>query len=137
MDIIEMMKNPEILKTLPAGEKLLGSLIVMLLGLATCFVVLLIIMFAIRVMGSLVGEKKKPQVQLPVTPAPAPVINQVAAAPQEDEGELVAVITAAITAMTGSSNFKIRNISEKKSAPALSSWVIAGRSENFSSRRVR
>jgi len=135
LDIIEMMKNPEILKTLSVGEKMLGSLIVMVLGLVTCFIVLLIIMFAIRIMGAAVGEKKKPQMPA-VTPAPAPAANPVVAAPQEDEGELIAVITAAITAMTGSSSFRIRNISEKRAAPALSNWVSSGRNENFSSRRV-
>lgn len=135
MDIIEMMKNPEILKTLSIGEKMLGSLIVMVLGIVTCFIVLLIIMFAIRIMGAAVGEKKKPQVPS-VAPAPAPAASPVVAAPQEDEGELIAVITAAITAMRGSSSFRIKNISEKKAPPALSNWVSAGRIENFSSRRV-
>jgi len=133
LDIIEMMKNPEILKTLSIGEKMLGSLIVMVLGIVTCFIVLLIIMFAIRIMGAAVGEKKKPQVP---SVAPAPAASLVVAAPQEDEGELIAVITAAITAMRGSSSFRIRNISEKKAPPALSNWVSAGRIENFSSRRV-
>ena len=137
MDILEMMKNPEILKTLSIGEKMLGSLIVMVLGIVTCFIVLLIIMFAIRIMGAAVGEKKKPQVpSVAPAPAPAPAASPVVAAPQEDEGELIAVITAAITAMRGSSSFRIRNISEKKAPPALSNWVSAGRIENFSSRRV-
>jgi len=134
-----MMKNPEIMKTLSVGDKMLGSLIVMFLGLVTCFIVLLIIMFAIRVMGSAFGEKKKEQMpvvaQVPA-PAPNPEITQVESAPQEDEGELIAVITAAITAMTGSSSFKIRNISEKRLAPTLTNWVSAGRSDLFASRRV-
>lgn len=135
MDIIEMMKNPEILKTLSVGEKMLGSLIVMVLGLVTCFIVLLIIMFAIRIMGAAFGEKKNPQTPS-AAPVPAPAVKQVGDTPQEDEGELIAVITAAITAMTGSSSFRIRNISEKRAAPVLSNWVSAGRSENFASRKV-
>jgi sodium pump decarboxylase gamma subunit len=138
LDIIEMMKNPEILKTLSTGEKLLGSLVVMVLGLLTCFIVLLIIMLAIRVMGSAVGRTKKPKEAAAVapSPAPAPAANPVVAAPQADEEELIAVITAAIAAMTGGSSVIIKNIREKKSAPALSNWVVTGRGENFSSRRV-
>lgn len=137
MDILEMMKSPEIMKTMSVGDKMLGSLIVMVLGLVTCFIVLLLIMLVIRIMGAAFGEKKNPQIPSATpAPAPAPAVNQIAAAPQEDEEELIAVITAAITAMTGSSSFKIRNISEKKAPPALSNWVSAGRGENFLSRRV-
>lgn len=132
MDILEMMKNPEILKTMSVGDKLLGSVIVMALGMITCFIALVIIMYVIKLMGVVFGQKKKIEPAV----APAPVQKQVDTAPQDDEEELIAVITAAIAAMRGSSSFRIRNISEKKAPPALSNWVSAGRIENFSSRRV-
>ncbi len=66
-------------------------------------------------------------------------LNAAAAETQPDDGELVAVITAAIAAYTGTGNFRIKSISAP-AAPerpkAVSNWVLCGRMDAFQSRRV-
>jgi hypothetical protein len=54
----------------------------------------------------------------------------------EDETEIVAVITAAIMAYTGSGNFIIKNIVKNDRANKTSNWVLRGRQEAFDRRRV-
>lgn len=53
-----------------------------------------------------------------------------------EDGELVAVIAAAIEAYTGSNGFKIRSIKENKRKSTVSNWVMSGRLEAFKSRIV-
>lgn len=48
--MIEAMKDPQLLGSLGLGEKLLGSVIVMILGLAVCMIVLGIIMLSIKLL---------------------------------------------------------------------------------------
>ncbi len=64
-----------------------------------------------------------------------------AAAPgmQPEDEELVAVITAAIAAYTGTANFKIKSIAAPVAPErhrTVSNWVLSGRLEAFQSRRV-
>jgi len=66
-------------------------------------------------------------------PSGALALNEVS---YEDEAELVAVITAAITAYTGSGDFTIMNIVKSEGAKKVSNWVLSGRQEAFDRRRV-
>lgn len=137
MGLMEMMKYN--IEALSMGEKLLGSLIVMFLGMVTCIVVLSILILCIKIMSSAFSGKNNSSGN-PTASAPAPKAStgagpNTAAATLDDDSELIAVITAAITAISGSSSFRIKNITEKKSHPTLSNWVSAGRFEAFDSRK--
>lgn len=100
MSIIEKLQDPEILATLPLGEKLSGALIVMVLGLATCIVVLTIIMFAVKIMHHIMsGTERKAE--------------KAAAAPVgEIDSETAAAIVAAVSEMEGGKPFKVRSIQQ-------------------------
>lgn len=138
MGLMEMMKYN--IDALSAGEKLLGSVITMVLGMATCLIALTILIICIKIMSVFFGGKKdkggksSPASSAPVsTPKSGPTASAITL---EDNSELVAVITAAIAAISGSSNFVIRNITEKKRPPLLSNWVTTGRFEAFNSRKT-
>ena len=91
------------------------------LGMGTVLIVLYVIDLMIRLMGRIFEEKKVP-------PLPAASEAPKTAAPSSsdiDDGELIAVITAAISAQMGES----RKLVVRPSAP-LNGWTSAGRSEN-------
>ncbi len=69
--------NPEILKTLSIGEKLINSLSVTVLGMTITFLILVILMFSIKLLSKVANRTVSTKLV-------------------EDDTELVAVITAAI-----------------------------------------
>ena len=108
------------------------SLLVTVVGLAIVFLGLTILIFLIKALILLTqrmqGRKQAPS----VAPAPAAAPVQETAVPQEvteeeDEGELIAVITAAIACMlTEEKGFTVRRIRRIENS---SSWQRAGREE--------
>lgn len=85
------------------GEKATTSLQVFLLGLGTVFVVLIILYIVITLMGKIFyhDDKKKATVAAAPEPAAEAVVPENIVPEQEtDDGELVAVITAAIAAFS-------------------------------------
>jgi sodium pump decarboxylase gamma subunit len=131
MDIMERMRDPELLKAMGIGDKLLGSLIVMVLGLAVCMIVLYIIQLAVkllRIAGSR-DKDKLPEAPAVVPVSPLPAVNT----PAEDEGEVVAAIIAAVTAMQDGKPFMIRNIAI---AADRESWSAAGLADAFKNRKM-
>lgn len=100
MSIIEKMQDPEILATLPVGEKLYGALIVMVLGMVTCMVVLTIIMFLVKFMHAVMNRAERKA-------------EKVAAAPAgEIDPETAAAIVSAVSEMEGGKPFKVRSIQQ-------------------------
>ena len=101
------------------------------MGILVVFLLLVIIMLVIKAMELFSGEKKakKPAVVVPVENTPEAVVET---APETDELELVAVITAAIAAMTGesTSDFVVRSY---KKVPGRA-WNKAGRIEVLDNR---
>ncbi len=122
--LLDLMKDAEKLAEMSFGDKMLGSLTVSLLGMVTCFVVLAILMFSIRMIGGQ-KEKETPAIEAPAKPAPAIV--------QADKSqEIAAVITAAIGAyMQGNTAFRIVNISPVRTE---SEWAQEGRARAFAGR---
>lgn len=59
MQIMDTMKDPQLLRTMGLGDKLLGSIIVLILGLAICMLVLSIIMLSIKILRVVGGSRKK------------------------------------------------------------------------------
>lgn len=137
MNIAELMNifsNPETIKTLAMGDKMMGVAVTVLLGMGITVVALIFIQFLIGFMTSMLVEKPKTE---EVNTASSP--KSEAAAVQEEEiaandEELVAVIAAAVAAHLGtsSSNLVIRNIA--RVADATPTWGRAGIVEQMNAR---
>jgi len=98
LSIIEKMQDAQIFANMPVGEKLYGALIVMVLGLATCIVVLAVIMFVVKIMHFLMSrseEKAKRGAEEPTA---------------EIDPATAAVIVSAVSEMEGGKPFKVRSI---------------------------
>ena len=116
--------------------KLGYSLIVTLLGLFIVFLGLVILIGCIKVMSKVVSKMREnaEAKKAAAIPAPAPVVvpEPVAEAAAEDagvdEGELVAVITAALMAYTkgnGNKTLVVKNIRR------ANAWANAGRADQL------
>ena len=111
------------------GEKFINSIGLTILGMVIVFVVLIILSYALDLLRIIGTDKKNPhlakKVEQPTNSASA------AEVPQEDDGEIIAVITAAIASLSGSSieNFFIKSI---KPVPQKSNiWASTGRTERM------
>ena len=107
-------------------------------GILTVFVALIILIGLIKVMEIVVGgvtKKKAAPAPAPAAPAPAPAVEETAE--EKDEGELIAVIAAAVAAAMEAAGeeeptgFVVRSIRRVNNAPA---WNRAGREEQVYSR---
>ena len=111
------------------GEKASMGGITMLIGMGTVFLGLVILIGAIKILSSLMGEKKKKQAAEPApAPAPAPPVAQ------EDEDELIAVLTAAVAMMTEGTGGKYRITSFRRVGSNAPAWNRVGRQSMISSR---
>lgn len=119
--------------------KLQYGLSVAVVGVATVFVGLIILIGLIKVMEITISALTKKKAAAPAAPAaPAPVPETVAVEETaEDDGELIAVIAAAVAAAMeaagedDASGFVVRSIRRINNAPA---WNRAGREEQVYSR---
>ncbi|WP_372714024.1 OadG family protein [Ilyobacter sp.] len=137
MNIAELMKlfgNPETIKSLGMGDKMMGVGVTVILGMGITVTALIFIQFLIGFMTTILAEK--PKAAAASTPVPtntqaAPVQEEVAATNDE---ELVAVIAAAVAAHLGTSsnNVVIQNI--RKVADATPTWGRAGIVDQMSTR---
>ena len=82
--------------------------IVCIVSMLIVFAVLLILYAATMIMGSVIGKVKKPAA-VKAAPAKAPAKAAAPAAPKQDDGELLAVLAAAVAAIEGSGNPMVRN----------------------------
>lgn len=114
------------------------GLSVAVVGILTVFVALVILIGLIKAMELVIGgvtKKKAVPAPAPAAPAPAPAVEETAE--EEDEGELIAVIAAAVAAAMEASGeeeptgFVVRSIRRVNNAPA---WNRAGREEQVYSR---
>ena len=102
-------------------SNLLDGLSTTLIGMLIVFFGLLVLIMCITVMHKVMtgGQKKKelPAQEAPViqNPAPEPVIEE----PEEDDGELIAVISAAIAAVWDNqeSGFVVRRVRRISNSP--------------------
>lgn len=120
------------------GDNFTLSITILLTGFAVVFAVLLILIALIKIYGTVIfkiqnrqTEKKAsrnanlPKAERDEDPAPAVVVE---AEPEVDDGELIAVISAAVYSMYSSSDVRIKSI---RKAPARSNaWRNAGLSDN-------
>lgn len=107
------------------------GLIVTLIGMVTVFFGLVLLIGLIKLMEKATSNlgKEKKTAKAEAAPAPAPVAEEV---PVTDDGELIAVISAAVAAMMeDGSAFTVRRVRRVTNAPA---WNKAGREEQVYSR---
>lgn len=135
LSFLERFADPQILQTMTIGEKLMGALIVTVLGMGVTFIVLSILWGAIAVMTRVFKQG-----QQPVKEKPAVAQTKVEAQPvvetveEEDDEELIAVITAAVAAslQTSIHNIYVRNIVRVPDMTPV--WGKTGRLDQMNSR---
>lgn len=116
--------------TLTIGEKLVNGLGITILGMGVVFAVLVILSFSLDALRIASGENKKKD-----SPSEEPVkANAVEATPvaqENDDGELIAVIAAAIATISGSSigDFLVKSI--KPVPQKNSAWASVGRQQQM------
>ena len=107
LGLMERFANPEFFESLSFGEKMSAGGVTLLMGMGITFVILTIILFAIKIMGKLMNGGKKKEEAKPAAAAasaPVPAAAAVTAETTEDgklDPALVAVIMAAIAASEG------------------------------------
>ena len=110
-----------------------GGLVMSMIAFSIVFIVIMGLMFTMMAMKhvckAIDGCKKTPASAPAAPSAPStPVAKAVAAPASEDDGELMAVISAAIAAMCGSAA-RVVSFAPVK-APVGSSWKFIGRVQN-------
>lgn len=136
MDIFEQFRHAETFVQMDTGDKLMATFYVILLGMSITFVALVLIWGLTATMSRIIKIIEK-GTSKPVVPVKAePVMTEVTlpAAQEEDDTELVAIITAAIAASMNTSihNIVVTNITRVHDhTPA---WGRAGRSDVMASR---
>lgn len=143
MSLMEQFANPTYFEGLSMGERLTGATVTMCMGLGITFAVLVILWVCIAVMAKVTHRSTKasdsaaapaaapaPAAATAETPAPAAETADMA------DGELVAVIAAAVAAMENTvvSNLVVKKIT-RVSGPT-NAWASAGLSECIDSRRM-
>ncbi|MBK5252649.1 MAG: OadG family protein [Peptostreptococcaceae bacterium] len=135
MTLIDRFANPDIIKTMSLGDKMLASLYVTLLGMAITFIALSILWGMIALMSRILGTKStKIEKQALVVAA----VTEPETTIEKKEGEIdeaiVAVIAAAVASSMNTSvhNIIVRNI--RRTQNALPAWGNAGRFEQMKTR---
>lgn len=90
-----------------------------LIGYVMVFVVLCLMWGILEIMKVVFASKDKKKVEKPVSVS-KPV--EVAKQPEEDEEELVAILTAAVAASLNTSTYNLKIKSFKRSEPKSNSW---------------
>ena len=104
-------------------DRLSLSLSTMGVGMLVVFSGLVILIACITIMTTITGRKKAPKAAAPApkAPAPAPVV-QAEPEPEEDDGAIIAAITAAIAAIWQAegkeSGFVVRRVRRTQSSTA-------------------
>ena len=137
MSLMEQFANPTYFEGLSMGERLTGATVTMCMGLGITFAVLVILWVCIAVMAKITHRSTKAS-DSAAAPAAAPAETPALAAETADmaDGELVAVIAAAVAAMENTvvSNLVVKKIT-RVSGPT-NAWASAGLSECIDSRRM-
>ena len=128
--------------------KMEGSYVasVVLTGLAVVFLALLLLIIVFKLFGLIFSKKPKPkkvkkvkavkqeqEVKQSAPPVTAAMVEETAAVPPESDGiseEIIAVISAAIAAISASSGKKLKLMSVKASGSSRKLWAQAGLNDN-------
>lgn len=118
------------------SEALSEGLGVIVIGLIIVFSVLLILMLVLMLMKVVFYKEPKPEKTeaLPNTAAPAVQKAETAADSSIDEGELIAVLAAAVAASLNTSTYNLNIKSFRRIKDNSPSWNKAGRTDVINSR---
>lgn len=119
------------------AEALQVGLSTTIIGLMIVFVVLIILMGVLMLFNKIFGKpEKKVTVEQPKPAAPvsAPKAEQIAAAAEKSEEELIAVLTAAVAASLNTSTYNLRIKSYRRIQNNAPAWNKAGIKETIESR---
>src|SRR5690554_4301231 len=119
-------------ETMSLGEKLFNGLGITILGVGVVFAVLVVLSYALDILRMFAGENNKKK----ATPSEEAIKESTSKAEpiveeKADNDELIAVLAAAIAAISGSSveDFMVRSI---KSVPQKNSaWASVGRQQQM------
>jgi sodium pump decarboxylase gamma subunit len=141
LSIMERFADPQYFETLTMGEKAIGGGITTLMGMGVTFTILILLAGLIVIMARLLNKKEKtPKGGTPVSATEVKAPPQAGAMAQTgdaSQGDLIAVIMAAIAAFEGSSvtsNLVVRKIN-RVAGPALA-WNTAGQQDCIASRKI-
>lgn len=122
------------------SEALAQGTMTAVVGLATVFAVLIILMLVIIAMEKIFTAQKPEKEQIPANePKKVETAKNPAAAPasaQEDDEELIAVLTAAVAASLNTSVYNLRIKSYRKIETNSTAWNRAGVREVINSREM-
>ena len=134
--LMDLFRDPETMQSLSFGEKMMGSLITMVLGMGITFAVLILIWIFIAIMGKAMNTAGKAGKKEDATAKAAPEATGVAPAAQTSDDSLIAVIAAAIAAHEGTSpdNLLVRKITRLpgESTP----WANAANEARMATRKM-
>lgn len=133
-ELLASFANPEVMPTLAASDKMFAGLITTILGMGITFTALVVLQFIIGWMDKILNRSKKEQ-QPELSPAPAQLEKvEAVKATEQDDKELIAVITATIAMQlkTSVDNIVIKNI--EKVDDRSPAWNRAGILEQMNSR---
>jgi sodium pump decarboxylase gamma subunit len=141
LSIMERFADPNYFDTLTMGEKALGGGITTLMGIGVTFTILVLLAGIIVLMAKVLGTKKRtPKEKESVAQAESKSTPQQGAMAQTidtNQGDLIAVIMAAIASFEGNSvtsNLVVRKIN-RVAGPALA-WSTAGQQDCIASRKI-
>lgn len=120
--------------SLTTGEKMFGASIVTLLSMGIVFVVLVLLMAAVKAMNYTIAEKPQKVLKENGSEADLPASFSEPVKAEEDEGEVIAVISAALASAMNKSVSEIRVISVKRAEEAEPLWAKNGRWNQMNSR---
>ncbi len=135
MDLINKLANPV---NLSVSDKISGGLMVAVGGMTITFLALIFLWLAIAIMSKFLGQKQAaPQAQDVVkeatpTPAASEAVSTADSEAEVDDGELIAVITAALSATLQSNSIVVSKI--VRVADDRPVWAKTGMSEQMNSR---
>ena len=133
--LLEKFADPAIMPTLTFGEKMLATFYTTVLGMLITFTSLILIwgltLLLSKFVQSIENKGKANIVEVKEEPK---VVQEAQAIVEEDDEELIAVISAAVAASLNTSihNIVVSNIVRVNDATP--SWGVAGRSEQMNSR---
>jgi len=120
------------------GEKFLSTLSITILGMMVVFTVLVVIAYSLKLLKIIFGEKpKKPLVESEkIVEAKGEEPEETVHISEEDDIDLIVLLTAAIAAFEGTSgeNLVVRNIRELPQNK--STWAAAGRHQLMSANNI-
>lgn len=106
MNILERLRDPELLAQMTLGEKLGGALVVTVIGMLVCMVALTAIMYAIKLMHVIFREKEAPAAPVPDSvDTPVPVLPEM-------PPEAAAILSPEAGTVTLLNAFKGANVKE-------------------------